>query len=79
MVTPLTDKQKRDHARWNQGYSEGYNRRPMQLDIPEPYLTGYEVGKSDRTEDDEAIESGTFDLLNEEEREGIYGNEKDRI
>lgn len=79
MPTSLTDKQKRDHRQWNKGYRRGYQRLAHETDQSEIYYIAYEVGRSDRAEDDEAMESGTFDLLNEDEREEIYGNEKDRI
>lgn len=64
---------------WNRGYSDGYNRLPSQVDMSDVYYNGYEVGKNDRDEDDEAVASGDFDLLSEEERKQIYGDERDRI
>lgn len=64
---------------WNEGYSDGYHGKTAQVGKPDPYYTAYEVGKDDREEDSEAIESGDFDLLTEEERKEVYGDERDQI
>lgn len=66
---------------WNEGYSDGYHRRPHKNPPPADiaYSSGYAIGVSDRAEDEEAIASGEFDLLTKEERELIYGDESDRV
>jgi hypothetical protein len=64
---------------WNNGYSDGYHKRKRKPDSSEAFHTGYSVGWSDREEDEEAIYSGTFDLLTREEREYLYGDESDRV
>ena len=69
----FTDKLR--NRQWNQGYSDGYNSRPNN-DHSEAYNIAYEVGQADRAEDEEAIASGQFDLLDEEERKYVYGNEE---
>lgn len=78
-VIKFPDKMRRHNEAWNEGYSDGYALRDSQVGKPDPYYTGYDVGKDDRAEDDEAIASGTFDLLTEEERREVYGVEDDRI
>lgn len=72
------EKARQNHI-WNEGYNDGYQSRSAQVGKPDPYYTAYEIGKDDREEDAEAIESGEFDLLTDEEREEVYGNERDRI
>lgn len=63
---------------WNKGYSDGYRGLPCQMDMPDVYYTGYEVGKDDREEDAEAFESGDLDMLTDEEAREIYGDLSDR-
>lgn len=71
--------EKAKHNRiWNAGYRDGYKSRPAQLDMPDPYLEAYQIGKDDAEEDQEALESGDFDILTEEERREIYGYESDK-
>lgn len=62
---------------WNKGYSAGYRGQPFDPDMADsiPYCEAFEVGKSDRVEDEEAMESGDFDGMSESEREAIYGDE----
>lgn len=66
---------------YNTGYGDGYHRRmPVSPSEHEAlYYRAYITGAEDRLEDEEAIASGTFDLLNKEERRVIYGDEHDRV
>lgn len=41
------------------------------------YYTGFEVGKSDHEEDQEAYESGDLDMLTDEEAREIFGDHDD--
>jgi hypothetical protein len=79
MVKGLTEHQARINRLFNEGYTDGYRMRESRTGMPEPYYTGYDAGKSDRDEDNAAVASGDFDLLNEEERKEVYGDESDRI
>ena len=63
---------------WNKGYSDGYHKREP-TGTSDAYWFGFNVGSGDRIEDEEAVKSGTFDLLTKEEREYLYGDESDRI
>ena len=78
-VIKFPDKMKRHNETWNEGYSDGYRGRDKQMGKSEGYYIGYAVGKDDRDEDEVAIASGDCDMLNDEERIEIFGNETDRI
>jgi hypothetical protein len=78
-VIQFPESMKRHNRLWNEGYSDGYNKQVPKVDMPDPYYTGYDVGKDDREEDEEAIASGDFDDLSEAERLHLYGEERDRI
>lgn len=72
--------------KYNQGYGAGYhrNKKPLQKISVEMegyslFMRGYLQGIEDRAEDEEAIASGEFDLLNEEERRYLYGDEVDHV
>ena len=72
-------KEMKDRNRdWNKGYKDGYNGLPCQVGMSDVYYTGYEVGKDDREEDQEAFESGDLDMLTDEEAREIYGDSDDR-
>lgn len=78
-VIPFSRESKRRNQVWNDGYSDGYHGREAQIDMPKEYYTAFEVGQSDREEDNSALESGDLDLLDDEERKEIYGDESDRV
>ena len=67
---------------YNQGYSDGYNKQtPMPESFPPSgvYLRAFITGMEDRIEDERALELGEFDLLDEEERKFLYGDEVDHV
>jgi hypothetical protein len=77
MVKALTLEQTAKNRHWNKGYADGYNKR-IKIVSSLTYSTAYDIGAADRAEDEEAIASGEFDLLTEEERREIYGDEHDK-
>ena len=79
MPKSLTEQQARKNRLYNEGYSDAYRNRESRTGMPDDYYTGYDVGKSDREEDEEAMRNADFDLLSPEERKEIYGDESDRI
>jgi hypothetical protein len=68
------------NRRWADGYHAGYHRSVFDSSRTDDveYNIGYSVGIADRVEDEEAIKLGEFDLLTEEERLWIYGDESDQ-
>lgn len=65
---------------FNLGYHHAYLGLLPQLDMNnDAYRTGYEVGKEDKAEDEEAIETGEWEPMSDSEREFIYGIEGDGI
>lgn len=71
----------REHAErnrtWQSGYQDGYRGLPCRTGMPDVYYTGFEVGKSDHEEDQEAYESGDLDMLTDEEAREIFGDPDD--
>lgn len=60
---------------WKAGYADGYEKKGPAHEN-QGYVAGYTQGLADRKEDEEAIASGTFDLLTPEERLLIFGPEE---
>lgn len=82
MPNHLTPKQQHDIRVWNAAYHDGYNRVLVTADsTSELYRRAYKVGSDDRTEDEElsGLKGYDFDNMTPEEREYIYGDEKDRL
>lgn len=75
-VHHLTPNELHRNRLWSQGYSDGYNHNFASSDPSDIYQRAHEQGVLDREEDEAAIASGTFDLLNEEERVLVYGHEE---
>jgi len=63
---------------WSRGYSDGYRSIRARLNQPREYYTGYVIGDTDRYEDEQALETGDYDPLTDNERLAIYGDESDK-
>ena len=63
---------------WQAGYHDGYNSLPCKVGMSDVYYTGFEVGKSDREEDQDAFESGDLDMVTDEQSREIFGDSDDR-